>query len=213
MDGNPIAFTSTDSASVLYAGVLLHWRKTILGWELADRLTSPAGEIMYAVFGTWLGAHDTELFAVVNDDSIVVDGHSVWAFDFTRTRRRCPSGPNSSGQAAMIDWGGSSYLRNQSFSLMAASCPSSTPGVFYFGHGAIELPFGNGTRCVGGVTYRLPVVQTDAGGAIHSPINLSAPGIPLTPGSTWNFQFWFRDPAGGGALFDLSDSIEIRFCG
>ena len=28
-------------------------------------------------------------------------------------------------------------------------------------------------------------------------------------GSTRNFQYWFRDPAGGGALFDTSNAISI----
>ena len=33
----------------------------------------------------------------------------------------------------------------------------------------------------------------------------------ITPGSTWNFQAIFRDTAGGGALFDLSDGLEVSF--
>ena len=33
----------------------------------------------------------------------------------------------------------------------------------------------------------------------------------MTPGSTWHFQAWFRDPAGGGAFFDLSDGLTITF--
>ena len=33
----------------------------------------------------------------------------------------------------------------------------------------------------------------------------------IVAGSTLYFQAWFRDPAAGGALFDLSDGLEIVF--
>jgi hypothetical protein len=38
------------------------------------------------------------------------------------------------------------------------------------------------------------------------------PGATITAGSTWNFQFWYRNPAAGGAGFNLSDGLSIRFC-
>jgi hypothetical protein len=34
----------------------------------------------------------------------------------------------------------------------------------------------------------------------------------ITDFSTWIFQFWYRDPAAGGAYFNLSDGLEITFC-
>jgi hypothetical protein len=34
----------------------------------------------------------------------------------------------------------------------------------------------------------------------------------ITAGSTWNFQFWFRDPVAGGASFNLSDGLGVTFC-
>ena len=33
----------------------------------------------------------------------------------------------------------------------------------------------------------------------------------ITAGSTWNFSAWFRDPAAGGAFFNLSDGLEVTF--
>jgi hypothetical protein len=33
----------------------------------------------------------------------------------------------------------------------------------------------------------------------------------IQPGTSWNFQFWYRDPAGGGAGFNLSDAVMIPF--
>ena len=34
----------------------------------------------------------------------------------------------------------------------------------------------------------------------------------IDPGSTWYFQFWYRDPAAGMAGFNLSDAVAIEFC-
>ena len=41
--------------------------------------------------------------------------------------------------------------------------------------------------------------------------SLTGPG-QISAGSTWNFQFWYRDPAGGGAGFNLSDGLQLTFC-
>ena len=42
--------------------------------------------------------------------------------------------------------------------------------------------------------------------------NPPQPSGQITAGSTWNFQFWYRDPAAGGADFNLSDGLEVTFC-
>jgi len=34
----------------------------------------------------------------------------------------------------------------------------------------------------------------------------------VNPFSTWNFQFWYRDPLGGPAGFNFSDGLEVMFC-
>jgi hypothetical protein len=33
----------------------------------------------------------------------------------------------------------------------------------------------------------------------------------FTPGSSWNFQFWYRDPQAGGARFNLSNALHVDF--
>jgi hypothetical protein len=33
----------------------------------------------------------------------------------------------------------------------------------------------------------------------------------VVAGSTWHFQFWYRNVAGGGALFNLSDGLTAVF--
>ncbi len=78
---------------------------------------------------------------------------------------------------------------------------------------------GDGVRCVGGQIFRLPPPQfTDGAGAAVRPIDFNVPptggGHPgsVAAGSTWNFQFWYRDPAGGPGGFNLSDGLTVTFC-
>jgi hypothetical protein len=33
----------------------------------------------------------------------------------------------------------------------------------------------------------------------------------ITPGSTWYFQFWYRDPAMGAPGFNLSSALSVSF--
>lgn len=37
------------------------------------------------------------------------------------------------------------------------------------------------------------------------------PATQITAGSTWHFACWYRDPAAGGAFFNLSDALSITF--
>jgi hypothetical protein len=45
------------------------------------------------------------------------------------------------------------------------------------------------------------------------PVNSTLPPAAgaLVPGSTWNFQAWFRDVAAGGSNFNLSNGLRITF--
>ena len=88
-------------------------------------------------------------------------------------------------------------------------------GLFFYGPNQVQIIFGDCFRCVGGMTQRLsPVVMTNAGGSLSRQIDLTSFGASMiVPDTTWNFQFWFRDPMGpGGSGFNLSDGISITFC-
>jgi hypothetical protein len=59
-----------------------------------------------------------------------------------------------------------------------------------------------------------PGVLTDANGSAQVALDfeaLTAPGV-IAPGSTWRFQFWFRDTLPGGTGSNLSDGLELAFC-
>jgi len=75
--------------------------------------------------------------------------------------------------------------------------------------------FGNGFLCVsGGIERLLPSTVIQPDGSATKPIdNTVAPAKgKLLPGSSWSFQFWFRDPGGGGAGYNLTDGVTAHFC-
>jgi hypothetical protein len=123
----------------------------------------------------------------------------------------CVSTPNSTGGAAIITATGSDSVAAQNVTLTATPVPNQ-PGIFYFGPNQIQIAFGNGFRCVGGTTVRL-APNTASGNVLTRVLDFnSAPVMGTIVGNTtWNFQAWYRDPAGGGAGFNLSDAVEIPF--
>jgi hypothetical protein len=124
----------------------------------------------------------------------------------------CTAAPNSVGSGANISITGSTSVSANDLVLHAGPVPNQ-PAIFFYGPNQIELPFGNGFRCVGGSVKRLPVVFGSGNSIDHAVDNTLSPSLGfITPGSTWNFQAWNRDPAAGGANFNLSDAIRIDFC-
>jgi len=127
----------------------------------------------------------------------------------------CSSLANSSGQGALISSSGPGSISENALVLNVDQTPSGVPGVFFFGVTQISAPFGDGLRCVGGMTFRMnPPVFADGTGHVSRALDLNAPPLvgQVAPGSSWNFQFWFRDAAAGGAGFNLSDGLHIEFC-
>ena len=127
----------------------------------------------------------------------------------------CSSTPNSTGAAASISSNLECAVADNELELVAGPVPN-TLGLFFYGPAESAVPFGNGLRCVDGAglgLFRLPVVQA-AGNTMTHALDLTSPpqaGGAITPGSTWFFQAWYRDPAAGGALFDTSDGLRITF--
>ncbi|MBA2556484.1 MAG: matrixin family metalloprotease [Chloroflexi bacterium] len=147
-----------------------------------------------------------------------------WPFDATGsagckdvTSNYCQTTPNSVGSGALISYAGSTSITGDNFILQAVGLPPNQNGLFYYGPNETLAAFGNGVRCVGGSTFRLPVVLADFLGDISHQVDFSA--IPagsgagqIHPGSQWKFQAWYRDPDAGGAGFNLSDGLSVTFC-
>jgi hypothetical protein len=133
----------------------------------------------------------------------------------------CVSAPNSSGPGARIGWDGTSSLSANDLALTVTGAVPGQLGMFLLSAEATAFPlgnfpyFGNGWQCLGGTQFRLgPASMTDsAGGArreFDSRYPPSGPGSVL-PGSTWNFQFWYRDPTAPGLHSKRSDALAVTF--
>jgi len=127
----------------------------------------------------------------------------------------CISATHSGGQEAKIGSAGTPRVGDNEFYLTISDGPLNKFGVFFYGPNMIQAPFGDGFRCVGGQTQRLnPIVQTSPTGTLSRQIDLTTlQTAQITANTSWNFQFWFRDPMGpGGSGYNLSNGIAVTFC-
>ncbi len=124
----------------------------------------------------------------------------------------CVGAPNSVGPGAVMDGLGTQFISQNNFVIDVTGCPPSTNGLFFFGPNPTQVAFGNGFRCVGGTIRRFGAQPTDFLGGAQRAIDVNDTVQPIHAGETWRFQFWYRNPAGGGAGFNLSDGLEVTFC-
>jgi len=126
----------------------------------------------------------------------------------------CSTAANSGGGGALMGSSGSASLGANDLVLTATGASSSQPGIFFLGAAQIQAPFGDGFRCAGGTVLRLPPVVSDPTGSALFALDYTGTQSvnAVQSGETWNFQFWFRDPAFGGAGFNLTDGLAVTFC-
>jgi len=127
----------------------------------------------------------------------------------------CPRAPNSAEWlGAEMRWSGTSVVPNNDFVLITLHCPPNKTGLYFYGQGETQVPFGNGWRCVASPIRRLPALTTSSQGVATFPLDLTnlPPSAPIAAGEVWGFQLWFRDPAAGGAFFNVSDALRVVFC-
>ena len=126
----------------------------------------------------------------------------------------CIGAANSVGSGGSMYYTGSLSISNNNLVLRCNALPSNQTCIFFYGAGQAQVAFGNGFRCIGGQLFRYSPVSTTTGLAsqvVDYPNPPFAPG-QITNGSTWNFQCWYRDPAAGGAFFNLSNGLNLIFC-
>lgn len=127
----------------------------------------------------------------------------------------CQTAPNSVDPiGARMTSSGSTSITTNDFVLRAFALPPGTNGRFFFGPNPTLAPFGNGFRCVGSPSARLPVVAVDGTGNAAQAFDVSgvAPVGSFTPGAVIYAQFWYRNVLGGGAGFNLSDALRVVLC-
>lgn len=173
----------------------------------------PGRNVVFAIPGGWRDAC-----------TLGVSGN--WVFHVVYRRVNCGGdGPfcvtsaNSVGPGALIGSFGSPSLSAANLILTAQGGPPGQPGLFFYGPDEAQLPFGDGFLCVnqGSVgIFRLQIVAFDLFGNAAAPVNFGAPPVSsgpgqILPGSNWKFQFWYRDPTGGPAGFNLSNGLSLTF--
>jgi hypothetical protein len=126
----------------------------------------------------------------------------------------CISTANSAGPGSFIANTGTGSISANNLGLYSYGNPTGQFGVFFMGPNEALQPFGNGYLCISGALTRYSLVQSDSFGiATYDVDNTVPPALgKLTAGSTWKWQYWYRDPMGGGAAFNLSDGLSILFC-
>jgi hypothetical protein len=125
----------------------------------------------------------------------------------------CFTSPNSvDAIGAVMGYSGTQSVLNNDFVLSTSGCPPNASGLYYFGANTAFSPFGNGFRCIGNPTFRLGIIQVNFFGDVAFPLNINTAPGGISAGQTKHFQFWYRNPAGGGAGFNLSDALTVAFC-
>ncbi len=129
----------------------------------------------------------------------------------------CTAGVNQTGFSGAIVASGSTGLAANSFMLTASQLPQNMTALFFYGIDAVQIPLGNGFRCVGGSSlFRLPAQSSGANGVITQQLDFtqlpfsSGPG-QILPGTLWHFQCYYRD-TGFGAGFNFTDALAVPFC-
>ena len=132
----------------------------------------------------------------------------------------CTSEPSSAGLPATMGWSGSTSVAADDLTLEVAAAVPLQVGLFCYGPEQALAFLGDGFLCIGagdlGLFRLYPPQRTDASGAASRPLRLADPPAEagrILAGTSWNFQFWFRDPERpGGSGFNLSDGLAATFC-
>lgn len=122
----------------------------------------------------------------------------------------CRLSPNLGGTSANLTASGSSSLALNSLTLSVSEASPNKAGLFRMGAIASQAPFANGYSCLSGVVARLgSPVTLDASGRATKVVDLlgSFPGTLATAGSSWSFQFTYRQGSG----LNTSDAVRVLF--
>ena len=130
---------------------------------------------------------------------------------------------NSTGFKGFIGPNGGSFsVTNDDLVLVSSNLPLNQFGLVFMGRGQALAPLGDGVLCIsgGGIgLFRFPVHDTGPFGQIeegpglvaHSQASFPSAGH-ITAGQSWNFQLFYRDPAGPcGTGFNMTNGVRITF--
>ncbi len=124
----------------------------------------------------------------------------------------CTSSPCSSGFPATLELNGTFSVSTGYTTMSVYKGPVTRPGIFFCGAGPAKMPMANGTLCIDPFSglHRMQPAWTGPDGYVNDYLDFNY--VPILPDSTWYFQYWFRDPAGGGTGSNLTNAVRARFC-
>ncbi|MFT5430940.1 MAG: hypothetical protein ACI9OJ_001619 [Myxococcota bacterium] len=129
---------------------------------------------------------------------------------------------NVTGHGAAVSACGTPSIAADDLVISASGVLPNVSGLFFMGGGNMnQVPFGDGQLCVfsgmqGVKRYR----PSNAGAAAVISLGPGVAGIAemrwgagiISPGQTWHFQCWYRDPIGPcGNGYNMSNAVSITF--
>ncbi len=126
----------------------------------------------------------------------------------------CLGEPNSVGAGAHVRTSGSQTIQDNELILDVTGLPLGSAGYFLMSNTTGQLPVSQGVLCLGSPVLRFslnPLQSSPGRWAQFRPDLTNLPqGTVITPGSTWHFQYWYRD-ANPGSVSNLSDAVSLTF--
>lgn len=129
----------------------------------------------------------------------------------------CPGVPNNLGVPAILAVSGSDRAHVGFLDFTARSLPAMSPGVLFAGQQGTFVPNPGGSvgnLCITAGIVRAAIVFADAAGEWRATVPLppagATTGIPVTSGSTFHFQAWYRQPA-VPATSNFTGALRIDF--
>ena len=190
-------------------------------WQETSRFSSRTAEtnaVFFSLLGEDVAVSDAVVVAGAEIDlgaSGAVQSGAAYVYEQPRGESLCPGVVNSSGAAAELEITGltlanlnaltarASGLTAPGFGLLLASQLSTSP----------STPAGSqGNLCLGGNFLALvhTLGQASLDGFWDAPLDLPQAGINVQPGSTWNFQLWYRD-LNLGPISNFTNAISITW--
>ena len=128
--------------------------------------------------------------------------------------------PNETGQGALMSSSGTASVSADDLVLETIQLPANRFGIHFMGnqHGP-AVTMGNGLRCVTGSIFRYGVQSSGLGSVELGPgiVSTTCTSLPsggcITAGTSWTFQFWYREAGSPGctASSNVSTAMTVLF--
>lgn len=186
----------------LKAALLASGATDATGWTLEDAADVRGNGPFWITGYGYKGSQDSGYVAYLDEGSAC------------QVASYCTTSPNSAGAGTLMQSFGSTSISANDFAVGTVGNPVHQFGLFFMGPAQTSTPLGDGTLCVSGQLVRYGAQLTDGAGASYRAIDNTIPPASghLTVGSTWNWQWWYRDQPAGGAGYNLSDALTVTFC-